>query len=71
MRTIKATDDLVIEVWPSGDDNEGPMVRLRSLAQERDGDTTPGAVVIWPSEVRHLIDTLAEAAGLLADGAAK
>ena len=69
MRTIEATNDPVIEVWPSGDDDEGPMVRLRSLAQERDRDTTPGAVVIWPSELCHLIDALAEAAAYLVEEA--
>ena len=45
------------------------MVRLRSLVQERDKDTTPGAVVIWPSKLRHLIDALAEAAAYLAEEA--
>ena len=55
MHTIKATDDLVIEVWYGDDEgDERSMVRLRSLAQEREGDTTPGAVVIWPEEVHHL-----------------
>jgi hypothetical protein len=47
------------------------MLRLRSLAQERDGDTTPGAVVIWPAEIRHLAAALVEAAGLLAEEAAR
>lgn len=71
MKTIKATDDLVLEVWPQGDDpaDDRPMLRLRSLAQERDRDTTPGAVVIWPSEVGHLIDALADAAAYLAEEA--
>ena len=69
METIKATDDLVIEVCDDEGD-ERSMVRLRSLLQERDGNAPPGAIVIWPEEVRHLIGALAEAASLLAEEAA-
>ena len=70
IHTIKATDDLEIEVWPGDDEgDERPMLRLRSLPQERDGDTTPGAIVIWPEEVRHLCAALAQAAGILAEAA--
>jgi hypothetical protein len=71
MHTIKATDGLVIEVWYGDDEgDERSMVRLRSLLQERDGNAPPGAIVIWPEEVRHLIGALAEAASLLAEEAA-
>ena len=50
------------------------MLRLRSLAQERDSQVMPGwagSIVIWPTEVRHLVDALAREAAMLAEDAAK
>ena len=57
MQTIKATDDLVLEVWPQGDHpvDDRPTLRLRSLAEERDSKVMPGSsgsIVIWPPEVQ-------------------
>ena len=69
MRTIKVTDDLILEVWKGGK-GDRPLVKLRSLAEEADGEAV-GAVVIWPQEIRHLVDALVEAAGLLAEEAAR
>ena len=71
MKESQVTDDhLVLEVW-SGAEAEGerPRLRLRSLSQEPDGETTPGAVVVvWPDEIRPLVAALADAAGELAGG---
>jgi len=64
MQTIRVTSDLILEVWPECD---RPLVKLRSLAQERDGETPAGTVIIWPEEIRHLVAALAEAAGVLAE----
>jgi len=64
MRTIRATDDLILEVWPECD---RPLVKLRSLVQERDGETPAGTVIIWPEEIRHLVAALVEAAGCLVE----
>ena len=70
MKESQVTDNhLVLEV-SSGAEAEGerPRLRLRSLSQEQDGETTPGAVVVWPAEMRRLVAALAEAAGELAGG---
>ena len=66
MNTLKVTDDLVIEIWP-GSEADRPLLKLRSHAQGHDGETRPGAVVVWPEEIRPLVAALAEAAGLLAE----
>ena len=67
MHTIKVSDDLVLEAWPSGGKGDRSLVRLRSLDQERDGETPPGVVVIWPAEIRPLIQGLGEAAAVLVE----
>ena len=66
MDTLRASEDLTIEVVTEG---ETPLLRLRDKSLEQDGECLTG-VVIWPSEIRNLIDCLAAAAGLLAQGAA-
>jgi len=66
VKEIQVTDDLLLEVWPGGD-GDRPRLRLRSLAQEQDGEAI-GAVVIWPAEIKRLVAALAEAAGELAGG---
>jgi hypothetical protein len=71
MHSLQATDDLIIEVYPADDDATGdvPLIKLRCLAMESD-DPTSGSIIIWPEEIRSLIDCLATAAGLLAQEAA-
>lgn len=59
MRTLQATDDLVVEVWPGGEGGH-PLVKVRSLALERDGEAV-GVVVVWPEEMDGLIAALVEA----------
>jgi len=61
MVQIKATDDLILEVWP-GEEGDRTLIRLRSLSQEQDGESPPGMVIIYPAEVRHLVAALVEAA---------
>jgi len=68
---IEVSDDLVVEVWPSGGRGDAPLIKLRSRDLESDCSNMPGAVVIWPSEIRPLIDSLAKAAGILAADAAR
>jgi hypothetical protein len=64
MRTIKATDDLVIELWPAGTSGEEPVLTIKSLSGERDG--VQQVVVVFWEEISHLIAALTEAAELLA-----
>jgi hypothetical protein len=64
MRTIKATDDLVIELWPAATSGEEPVLTIKSLSGERDG--VQQVVVVFWEEISHLIAALAEAAELLA-----
>jgi len=66
VNTLRASADLTIEVDADGDT---PLLRLRDASLEADGECLTG-VVIWPSEIRGLIDCLSVAAGLLAQGAA-
>jgi len=66
VNTLRASSDLTIEVDADG---EAPLLRLRDASLEADGECLTG-VVIWPSEIRSLIDCLAAAAGLLAQEAA-
>jgi len=70
MRTIQVTDDLELEVWYPGGKGDVGLVLLRSRDLEGDRDNEAGVVILWPGEIRHLIEALAEAAGLLAEGAA-
>jgi len=60
MRTLQVTDDLVVEIWSSGE-GDRPLVKLRSLAAERDGEAI-GALIIWPEELDTLVSALTEAA---------
>jgi hypothetical protein len=64
MRTIKATDDLVIELWPAGTAWDEPSLKIKSLSGERDG--VQQVVVVFWDEVSPLIAALVEAAELLA-----
>jgi len=64
--TLRASEDLTLEVVTEG---ETPLLRLRDASLEGDGECLTG-IVIWPSEIRGLIDALAVAAGLLAREAA-
>jgi hypothetical protein len=65
--TIQATDDLVIELWPPAPGNRAdrPLLKLRSLTAERDGEDR--AVIVYLPEVRHLVAALVEAAVELAE----
>jgi len=64
--TLRVSEDLTIEVYT---DDETPLLRLRDKSLEQDGECTTG-ILIWPNEIKALIDCLAVAAGLLAQGAA-
>ena len=53
--------DLIVEVWPGGG-GDRPLVKLRSLAMQRDGDPDAvGVVVVYPNELDELIAALTEA----------
>ena len=66
MKSLKVSDDLTLEVHLDG---ETPLLRLRDKSLEQDSECLTG-ILIWPSEIRHLIDALATAAGILAQDAA-
>lgn len=66
MNTLRVSEDLTIEVHT---DDETPLLRLRDKSLEQDGECTTG-ILLWPAEIRRLIDCLAVAAGLLAREAA-
>ena len=66
MNTLRVSEDLTIEVHT---DDETPLLRLRDKSLEQDGECTTG-ILVWPNEIRGLIDCLAVAAGLLAQEAA-
>jgi len=57
--TVQATDDLSIELCPTGDADNQPLLKIRSK-------TTKGEVVVYLDEMRHLVDALAKAAANLA-----
>ena len=66
MRVLQATDDLVVEVWPSDTSGDHPLVKLRSLSMEQDSDAdAAGVVVVYPEELDALVAALTEAALLL------
>jgi len=65
--TLRASDDLTIELVT---DSETPHLRLRDASLEQDGECLTG-IIIWPEEIRGLIDCLATAAGLLAQWSAE
>ncbi|NIN94951.1 MAG: hypothetical protein GTO49_08210 [Anaerolineae bacterium] len=64
MESIRATEDLVIELWPGGELSEQPLLKVKSLAGERNEE--PQTVIVHLSEVPALRSALAEAAALLA-----
>ena len=64
-RVITVTSDLRIEV--DDGDPDSPHIYVYSEGMRADGET---GVIVWPNEIRPLIDGLAAAAGLLAQGAA-
>jgi hypothetical protein len=64
MRTIKATDDLVIELWPAGTAGDETVLKIKSLSGERNG--VQQVVIVFWEEVSHLIAAPTEAAELLA-----
>jgi len=55
MKTIKITDDLILEIH----DGDPPVLHLHN-----DDDSL---VVIWPHEIRHLRDALVQAACVVTD----
>ena len=68
MHTYQVSDDLVVEVWPSDNSGDRPLVKLRSLSMERDGDPDAvGVVVVYPNELDALIAALTDAAAYLAE----
>jgi hypothetical protein len=69
MRTIKATDDLVIELWPAGTAWDEPVLKITSLSGERNG--VQQVVIVFLDEVSYLIMALTEAAELLVGEEAK
>jgi hypothetical protein len=69
MRTIKATDDLVVELWPAGTAWDEPVLKIKSLSGERNG--VQQVVIVALDEVGPLVATLTEAAGALAGEEAK
>jgi len=64
MKTIQATDDLILELRPAGHVSEHPVVVIRNLVAEEGNEHQ--TVIVHLHEVRHLIDALAEAASELA-----
>lgn len=54
MITIKITDDLILEIH----DGDPPALHLYNPGND-------DAAIIWPDEIRHLRDALAEAAGVV------
>jgi hypothetical protein len=69
MRTIKATDDLVVELWPAGTAWDEPVLKIKSLSGERNG--VQQVVIVALDEVGPLVATLTEAAEALAGEEAK
>jgi hypothetical protein len=64
--TIQVTADLVLESWP-GSDVDRSIIKLRSQAQESDGETPPGVLIVYLDEVLPLVAALVEAAAALAE----
>lgn len=63
METIRATDDLVIELHSKEDDAE-PMLKVKNLSGELGGES--GTILIYLPDVPALCEALSEAAALLA-----
>ena len=65
--TYQVSEDLIVEVWPGGD-GDRPLVKVRSLMMQRDGDSDAvGVVVVYPNELDALIAALTEAAACLTE----
>ena len=65
MYAKRVSGDLVLEVWPGGE-GDRPLVKLRSLTMERDGDPDAvGVVVVYPEEVDALMAALTDAAAAI------
>jgi len=64
MPELTISDDLLLEVCLEG---ETPLLRLHDKSLKQDGDCLTG-ILIWPNEIRALIEALSEAAGILAEG---
>ena len=63
MRTLRVTDNLVVEIWPSNSEGDGPLVKVRSLTMWWDGHSDAmGVVVVHPNELDALMAALTEAA---------
>lgn len=67
MTLIQASDDLVIEVWPSSGAGDKPLLKIRSLSQGADGETPAGLLIVWAEEIAALIEGLSTAAGVLVE----
>lgn len=57
--TVQATDDLSVELYPTGETDNQPLLKIRSKATE-------DKVVVYLDEVRHLVNALVNAAADLA-----
>jgi hypothetical protein len=61
MMTFKASDDLIVEAKT----DEEPLLVLRDLGSERDGD--PLRLIVYPGEIQALVSALLEAEMWLAN----
>jgi len=68
MKTIQATEDLTIELYPAPA-GEQPLLVLRSRAAEID-EECPEGIAIYAHEIGDVIKALAEAAAVLTSMAA-
>ncbi len=64
MRVLQVTNDLILEVWAAGGEGDRPLLKLRSLSMEKDGEG--GSVVIWSEEIDSLVAALWEGQDILA-----
>jgi hypothetical protein len=62
MKTFRASDDLIVEAKTDG---EGPLLVLRDLGSEKEGD--PLRLIVYPGEIQALVSALLEAAMWLAN----
>lgn len=63
---VQVTDDLMLEIWRGADGGtDHDLVKLRSLALERDAEVAPGAVTIYCDEIDALIAGLISARRLI------
>jgi hypothetical protein len=47
MKTIQATDDLVIELWPAGEAADRPVLRLRNLGDGSERNPAEAQPARW------------------------